>query len=380
VAYGQFLGNLNNQVRLTNLFFASVQLYCIGMNTLLLMKNELTNQQSSSGVPTSKTKVLSGGIQIGPYMLRNNVFLAPMAGITDAPFRQACAREQVGYAASEMISSDATLHATEKTKHRVLRCNNGLPHAVQIAGSSATYLADAAEFNVRLGADIIDINMGCPAKKVCNKAAGSALLEHPKLVREILRSVVSRVSVPVTLKIRTGPHPAARNGLEIAKIAEKEGVLCIAVHGRTRSDKFNGEAEYDTIKMIKDNVSIPVIANGDIRSANDALQVLKHTNADGVMIGRAAQGNPWIFNEVVSVLAAKPLPSRPSFDEIRDTLLTQLEGIYELYGEQRGVRIARKHIAWYCIRQRINYVDSAKEQTLMIQQFFDRPDRFNSAA
>jgi len=333
-------------------------------------------------------RVLIKSIDIGPFTARNNVFLAPMAGISDAPFRSLCARENAGYAASEMISSDSTLHATDKTRHRVLRCNNGLPHAVQIAGSSPDYLADAAEFNVRLGADIIDINMGCPAKKVCNKAAGSALLEHPKLVREILRCVVSRVSVPVTLKIRTGPSPDARNGVEIAKIAENEGVLCIAIHGRTRSDKFNGDAEYDTIKMIKDSVSIPVIANGDIRSANDALRVLKHTNADGIMIGRAAQGNPWIFNEVVSVFDALPLPPRPSNDEIRDTLLTQLEGICELYGEQRGVRIARKHIAWYCkglrnatvFRQRVNHVDSAREQTLIIQQFFDRPDRFNSAA
>jgi len=316
------------------------------------------------------------------------VFLAPMAGITDAPFRSVCAKESAGYAASEMISSDSTLHATDKTKHRVLRCDNGLPHAVQIAGSSAEYLAEAAEFNVRLGADIIDINMGCPAKKVCNRAAGSALLENPDLVREILRSVVSRVKVPVTLKIRTGPSPDERNGVSIAKIAEEEGVVCIAVHGRTRSDKFNGCAEYDTIKAIKETVAIPVIANGDITSANDALSILNYTKADGVMIGRAAQGNPWIFNEVVSVLSGFELPERPSHDVIRDTLLLQLDGIYKLYGEYRGVRIARKHIAWYCkglrnanaFRQRVNHVESAKEQSLNIQQFFENPDRFNSAA
>jgi len=311
-----------------------------------------------------------------------------MAGITDAPFRSVCAKESAGYAASEMISSDSTLHATDKTKHRVLRCDNGLPHAVQIAGSSAEYLAEAAEFNVRLGADIIDINMGCPAKKVCNRAAGSALLEHPKLVRQILRSVVARVDVPVTLKIRTGPSPAERNGVAIVKLAEEEGVACVAVHGRTRSDKFKGYAEYDTIKAIKESVQIPVIANGDISSADDAVSVLNYTKADGVMIGRAAQGNPWIFKEVVAVLSGFALPERPSTNEIRDTLHAQLEGIYKLYGEQRGTRIARKHIAWYCkglrnanvFRQRVNHVESAKEQTLIVQQFFDNPDRFTIAA
>jgi len=302
-------------------------------------------------------RVLIKSIDIGPFTARNNVFLAPMAGISDAPFRSLCARENAGYAASEMISSDSTLHATDKTRHRVLRCNNGLPHAVQIAGSSPDYLADAAEFNVRLGADIIDINMGCPAKKVCNRAAGSALLEHPKLVRQILRSVVARVDVPVTLKIRTGPSPAERNGVAIVKLAEEEGVACVAVHGRTRSDKFKGYAEYDTIKAIKESVQIPVIANGDISSADDAVSVLNYTKADGVMIGRAAQGNPWIFKEVVAVLSG-------------------------------GTRIARKHIAWYCkglrnanvFRQRVNHVESAKEQTLIVQQFFDNPDRFTIAA
>lgn len=327
-------------------------------------------------------------ISIGPYALRNNVFLAPMAGITDAPFRSLCARENAGYAASEMISSDATLHASDKTRHRVARCNNGLPHAVQIAGSSPVYLADAAELNVQLGAEIIDINMGCPAKKVCNKAAGSALLETPELVRDIVRAVVARVDVPVTLKIRTGTNPENRNGVLIAKIAEDEGVACLAVHGRTRMDKFKGQAEYDTIKLIKNTVAIPVIANGDIVNGHDAKKVLQHTNADGVMIGRAAQGNPWIFSEVVSFLSDGTILKRPAPHEIRDTLLEQLEGTYQLYGEYRGVRIARKHIAWYCkglrnatsFRQRINLVESAKEQTLMIQQFFDTPDRFKIAA
>jgi len=324
-------------------------------------------------------------IEIGPYALRNNIFLAPMAGITDAPFRNLCAREQVGYAASEMISADTTLHATDKTRHRLTRCNNGLPHAVQIAGSSPNYLSDAAEYNVRLGAEIIDINMGCPAKKVCNKAAGSALLESPELVRKILRQVVSRVSIPVTLKIRTGPSPDARNGVVIARIAEQEGVACIAVHGRTRSDKFNGCAEYDTIRSIKDVVKIPVIANGDILCADDAMRVLQYTNADGIMVGRAAQGNPWVFSEIVTVLSGKEVPPRPSHVQIRDSLLSQMKGIFELYGEQRGVRIARKHIAWYCrglrnanvFRQRVNHVEQAKDQIMMIEDFFENPDRFS---
>ena len=343
-----------------------------------------------SVIPSSQasSRGLLKSIEIGSFTLRNNVFLAPMAGITDAPFRHLCAREQVGYAASEMISADTTLHATDKTKHRVLRSDNGLPHAVQIAGSSPEYLADAADFNVRLGADIIDINMGCPAKKVCNKAAGSALLENPELVRKILRQVVSRVNVPVTLKIRTGPNPSERNGVVIAKIAQEEGVACLAVHGRTRSDKFKGNAEYDTIKNIKEIASIPVIANGDILCANDAVRVLNYTNADGIMVGRAAQGNPWVFNEIVSVLSGNGVPLRPSNVQIRDTLHTQLNGIYKLYGEHRGVRIARKHIAWYCkglrnanvFRQRVNHVVTARDQIKMIHHFFDRPDHFTNAA
>ena len=198
-------------------------------------------------------------LQIGSHKLVNNVFLAPMAGITDAPFRDACAQEGAGYAASEMISSDALLFATNKTKHRVQRGNNELPHVVQIAGSCPQALAEVAQLNVKYGAEVIDINMGCPAKKVCNKAAGSALLEHPKLVRTILKAVVTSVSVPVTLKIRTGPTPDERNGVGIAKIAQSEGIACLAVHGRTRADRFKGNAEYDTIAEIKQALSIPVL-------------------------------------------------------------------------------------------------------------------------
>jgi len=218
-------------------------------------------------------------LHIGPHKLPNNVFLAPMAGITDAPFRALCAREGAGYAASEMISSDALLFATNKTKHRIKRIDNGLLHAVQIAGSEPKAMADVAELNVKYGAEVIDINMGCPAKKVCNKAAGSALLEHPKLVREIIKSVVARVDVPVTLKIRTGSNPDNRNGVAIACLAEQEGIACIAVHGRTRADRFKGNAEYNTIAQIKKAVNIPVIANGDIESAEDAKKVLAITGA-----------------------------------------------------------------------------------------------------
>lgn len=327
-------------------------------------------------------------IDIGPHRLKNNVFLAPMAGITDQPFRNICARFGAGFAASEMIASNALLHATAKTKHRVQRANNDLPHAVQIAGSDPNAIADAAAFNVGLGADIIDINMGCPAKKVCNQAAGSALLENPKLVRSILRSVVGRVSVPVTLKIRTGPSPDERNGVLIARIAEQEGIQCLAVHGRTRADRFKGEAEYITIKAIKETVGIPVIANGDIRNAEDAQKVLELTGADGVMIGRAAQGNPWIFQDVVAGLAGKKQSTVVGVAEIHATLLEHLQGLYRLYGDYTGVRVARKHIAWYCkglrnaavFRQQANTVETPNEQLAIVSRFFHKPDSFTEAA
>lgn len=231
-------------------------------------------------------------IEIGTHAIKNPVFLAPMAGVTDRPFRELCTREGAGYAASEMISSDTLLYATAKTRHRIVRASNHVPHAVQIAGADPSAMADAAQLNVRYGAQVIDINMGCPAKKVCNRLAGSALLAHPKQVSAILKAVVTRIDVPVTLKIRTGPTPETRNGVEIAKLAEAHGIAALAVHGRTRSDRFKGEAEYDTIAAIVDAVSIPVIANGDIRNGEQAAAVLQQTKASGVMVGRAAQGNP----------------------------------------------------------------------------------------
>jgi len=326
--------------------------------------------------------------EIGTHVIDNPVFLAPMAGVTDRPFREACTRQGAGYAASEMISSDTLLYATAKTRHRIVRADNDVPHAVQIAGSEPQAMAEAAALNVACGAQIIDINMGCPAKKVCNRQAGSALLESPRLVRDILRAVVASVDVPVTLKIRTGPTPANRNGVQIAKLAQSEGIACLAVHGRTRSDKFRGEAEYDTIAAIADAVSIPVIANGDIRNGSDARKILRYTGAVGVMIGRAAQGNPWIFREITAQLAGLPVPARPSNDEVGQTLLTYLKGCHALYGEYRGVRIGRKHIAWYCkgirnatsFRQMINQVEQAAEQLNFVQDFFDQPERYEVAA
>ena len=332
--------------------------------------------------------MLESVIEIGPHRLRNGVFLAPMAGITDRPFRDLCAREGVGYAASEMISSDTLLHASAKTRHRVVRADNDLPHAVQIAGSEPGQMADAAAFNVAAGAEVIDINMGCPAKKVCNKLAGSALLAEPGRVRAILRAVVARVDVPVTLKIRTGPSPAERNGVSIARLAESEGIRCLAVHGRTRADRFAGHAEHDTTAAIVGAVSIPVIANGDVRDAADARRVLDHTGAAGVMIGRAAQGNPWVFREIVAALAGRPAPPPPTEAEIHDTLLAQLAGLHVLYGEYRGVRIARKHIAWYCrglrnatrFREAANRAEDAAAQLDLVTSFFERPERFAVAA
>jgi tRNA-dihydrouridine synthase B len=326
-------------------------------------------------------------IEIGAHVVLTPVFLAPMAGISDRPFRDLCAREGAGYAASEMISSDTLLYATAKTRHRIVRANNALPHAVQIAGSEPAAMADAAALNVQHGAEVIDINMGCPAKKVCNRLAGSALLADPDHVRAILKAVVGRVDVPVTLKIRTGPTPETRNGVLIAKIAQEEGIACLAVHGRTRSDRFKGQAEYDTIAAIVDAVSIPVIANGDILTGSDAVAVLKHTGAAGVMIGRAAQGNPWVFREVTAVLNGQPVPERPEHAEVGQTLLTHLQGCHQLYGDYRGVRIARKHIAWYCkglrhapsFRELINKVEDPLDQMKMVEAFFTQPDAFAEA-
>ncbi len=327
-------------------------------------------------------------IQIGPYVLKNTVFLAPMAGVTDRAFRDICALQGIAFAASEMISSDTSLYASDKTRHRVARADNDLPHAVQIAGSDPHTMAEAAAFNVSQGAEIIDINMGCPAKKVCNKAAGSALLEYPDRVEAILKAVVKRVNVPVTLKIRTGPCPATRNAVSIAKLAEKSGVSLLAIHGRTRADRFLGEAEYDTIADVKQSVAIPIVVNGDIKNAGQSKRVLAYTGADGVMIGRAAQGNPWLLRDIVASLNGEATPTPPSNAEKLETLHAHLKAMYALYGEHRGVRIARKHIAWYCKKQqyanvfrvKINLVETSAEQLALTESFFIRPESFAAAA
>jgi tRNA-dihydrouridine synthase B len=286
-------------------------------------------------------------MKIGTHVLRNNLFVAPMAGVTDRPFRMLCRRLGAGVAASEMVTSDVRLWHTDKSRRRMDHAGEPSPRVVQIAGGDAAMMAEAARLNADAGAEIIDINMGCPAKKVCNKAAGSALLRDEALVAEILAATVAAVDVPVTLKMRTGWDPERRNGVRIARIAEEAGIRSLAVHGRTRTDHYRGEAEYDTIRAIKAAVSIPVFANGDIDSGPKARAVLEQTGADGVMIGRAAQGRPWIFREVGSFLATGRVPPPASADEVRDIMLSHLEHLYAFYGEHLGVRVARKHLGWY---------------------------------
>ena len=318
-------------------------------------------------------------MQIGPYSLRNPLFLAPMAGVTDRPFRQLCRRMGAGMAVSEMVSSNALLWGSEKTRRRIDHRGEDGPRSVQIAGSDPAMMADAARFNVDHGAQIIDINMGCPAKKVCRQAAGSALLRDEALVARILDAVVAAVDAPVTLKIRTGWDPAERNGVNIARIAEAAGISALAVHGRTRNCYYTGSAEYDTIRQIKQTIAIPVIANGDIDSPEKAREVLALTGADGIMIGRAAQGRPWIFREIAHLLANGEQLATPPPSEIRDTLLQHLENLYAFYGEYTGVRVAHKHIAWYSknapngaeFRRQINHSDSAAGQLAETHRFFN---------
>jgi tRNA-dihydrouridine synthase B len=318
-------------------------------------------------------------MRIGPYKLKNNLFLAPMAGVTDRPFRSLCRRLGAGMAASEMVSSNSLLWGSKKTLRRADHTGEDDPRAVQIVGSEPAMMAQAARYNVDNGAQIIDINMGCPAKKICNVYAGSALMQNEKLVVEILDAVVKSVDVPVTLKIRTGWDRANRNGPAIARVAEDSGIQALAVHGRTRADAFQGEAEYDTIAAIKAAVRIPVIANGDIGTPEKAALVLARTGADGLMIGRAAQGNPWIFREVEHYLATGEKLAPPPVTEVRDTLLGHLETLYAFYGEYSGVRMARKHISWYskglrdgaAFRHRVNQVETRAAQLAMVREFFD---------
>ncbi len=319
-------------------------------------------------------------MQIGPYTLRNNLLVAPMAGVTDRPFRQLCKQLGAGMAVSEMVSSNSLLWGSEKTRRRANHEGETEPKSVQIAGADPAMMAEAARYNVDNGAQIIDINMGCPAKKVCNVMAGSALLQDEPLVARILNAVVQAVDVPVTLKIRTGWDRANKNGVAVARMAEDCGVQALAVHGRTRADAYQGEAEYDTIKAIKAAINIPVIVNGDIDTPEKAKQVLAASGADAVMIGRAAQGNPWIFREIEYFLNTGAKLHEPPPWEIRATLLGHLDTLYQFYGTELGVRIARKHISWYSkglvggavFRHTINQVETVADQLALIREFFDR--------
>ncbi|MCF6354825.1 MAG: tRNA dihydrouridine synthase DusB [Candidatus Polarisedimenticolaceae bacterium] len=317
-------------------------------------------------------------MRIGPYQLENNLIVAPMAGVTDLPFRRLCRSLGAGMAVSEMVSSDSTLWGNPKTLRRLMREGEPAPISVQILGSDPKKMAAAARINVEHGAQIIDINMGCPAKKVCKVNAGSALLKDESLVQQILEAVVQAVDAPVTLKIRTGWDTEHRNGVTIARIAEQAGIQALAVHGRTRACGFSGEAELETIRQIKQAIRIPVIANGDIRTPERAKEVLELTQADGLMIGRAAQGRPWIFNEIAHYLETGEKLKPLSPQQIHAILHTHLEQLYSFYGHHQGVRIARKHIAWYskthpggaAFRKAINHSSSTKQQITFVREFF----------
>lgn len=315
---------------------------------------------------------------IGPYQIQNQTVLAPMAGVTDLPFRRLCRKMGAGLVVSEMVAADPNTWSTRKSRLRVQFGDEPAPRSVQIAGYDPQMMAEAALFNVQLGAEIIDINMGCPAKKVCKRAAGSALLQNPELVERILTAVVSAVDVPVTLKIRTGWDRQNRNADTIARIAEDSGVAALAVHGRTKACRFVGEVEYDTIANVVDAVSIPVLANGDITDPQRAVSVLKHTGAAAVMIGRAAQGNPWIFNQINHFLKYDQPLSPPSMEECSQVMSEHLLALHEFYGETGGVRISRKHIGWYInplpggkeFTRVFNTLETTEQQRHFLQSFF----------
>ena len=317
-------------------------------------------------------------MHIGPYQLKNNLIVAPMAGVTDRPFRMLCKRMGAGMAVSEMVASNSLLYGSEKTKRRANHEGEPGPVSVQIVGAEPNMLARAAQYHVDAGAQIIDINMGCPAKKICNVQAGSALLQNEALVALLLEAVVGAVDVPVTLKIRTGWDKLNRNALNIAHIAENAGIQALAIHGRTRACGYTGFAEYDTIAAVKAQVSIPIIANGDITTPEKALEVLKYTGADAVMIGRAAQGRPWLFREIEHFLATGCHLQPPELDEIRSVLLAHIKELYAFYGEYNGLRVARKHISWYTkglpgsahFRHKMNQLEIPAEQLAAVVDFF----------
>jgi tRNA-dihydrouridine synthase B len=318
-------------------------------------------------------------VKIGPYTLPSNVVLAPMAGVTDRPFRILCRRFGAGLAASEMLSADVRLWDTPKSRRRMDHAGEPSPRVVQIAGFDPTMMAEAARRNVDAGAEIIDINMGCPAKKVCNRSAGSALLRDEELVARILHAVVQAVAAPVTLKIRTGYDTAHKNGVRIARIAEDNGIQALAVHGRTRAELYHGNAEHETVAAIKAAIKIPVFANGDVDSPQRARQILRDTGCDGIMIGRAAQGRPWIFDEVNSFLTKGELRTELALEKVRDIMRAHLEDLYAFYGDETGVRVARKHLSWYfrqhpgqdALRNRLVLIETAREQLSTLLEHYD---------
>jgi tRNA-dihydrouridine synthase B len=325
-------------------------------------------------------------MRIGSHTLRNNLFVAPMAGVTDRPFRQLCKQFGAGLAVSEMVASNSLLWGSEKTRRRANHDGEVEPISVQIAGADPAMMADAARYNVGEGAQIIDINMGCPAKKVCNTMAGSALLKDEPLVGQILESVVKAVDVPVTLKFRTGWDAANKNALTVARIAEQSGVQLLSLHGRTRACGFSGHAEYDTIREVKQSTRLPVVANGDINTPEEAERVLQYTGADGIMIGRAAQGRPWIFREIGHYLSTGEKLPPPLVSEIHAVLIAHLHDLYSFYGKERGVKVARKHISWYTkglagsasFRHRMNQLESCEEQLAAVHGFFEQVGREDS--
>jgi tRNA-dihydrouridine synthase B len=321
----------------------------------------------------------AANLKIGPIHLKNNLIVAPMAGVTDRPFRSLCKRMGAGMAVSEMVASNSLLWGSEKTIRRGNHEGEVEPKVIQIAGSDPAMMAEAAKYNVDKGADIIDINMGCPAKKICNVAAGSALLQDEPLVARIIDAIVKAVHVPVTLKIRTGWNKENRNALLIARIAQDHGIQALAMHGRTRACMYTGNAEYDTIRAVKESVSIPVVANGDIGTPEKAKFVLEYTGADAIMIGRAAQGRPWIFREIDHYLQTGDTLPPPSVAEIREVLVGHLHDLYAFYGYERGTRVARKHISWYTkglknsavFRARMNTLETSELQLAAVAAFFD---------
>jgi len=319
-------------------------------------------------------------MHIGPYQLSNNVLLAPMAGITDRPFRELCKQFGAGLAVSEMVASNPALQHHKKTLQKADQSGESGLRSVQILGTDPLHMADAAKVNAERGAQIIDINMGCPAKKVCSVAAGSALLRDEALVKKILDAVVTAVDVPVTLKIRTGWDLSNRNAVAIAKIAEDAGIAALTIHGRTRACKFTGSAEYETIRQVKQSINIPVIANGDIDTPEKAQAVLAATGADAIMIGRAAQGNPWLFKQISHFIKHGKALEKPTVIEIKQTLLAHLDAIHGFYGSVSGVRMARKHIGWYLmqlelipqdLKSNINQAQTPSEQIALIHSAFN---------